>query len=183
MLLLNKGSGIMNFLGSKTIETERLILKAQSHEDEKRLWEILMIPEVNKYYLTVPKKFKDKLNDWDKQKAFYDNDTLHANDPDIFKWSIFLKENNECIGRISCQESSEEKENSAIRDVGWYLDPIHQGKGYGSEAAIAMIKYMFDEVDIEKIITGAAIENPASWKIMEKLGFERQNNTLEGFVK
>ena len=40
-----------------------------------------------------------------------------------------------------------------------------------------MIKYMFEEVEILEIKTGAAIENPASWKIMEKLGFERTNDT------
>ena len=32
---------------------------------------------------------------------------------------------------------------------------------------------MFEEVEIEKIITSAAIVNEGSWKIMEKLGFER----------
>ena len=37
-------------------------------DEQYTLWRILMIPEVNKYYLTVPKKFRDKLNDWDKQE-------------------------------------------------------------------------------------------------------------------
>lgn len=32
---------------------------------------------------------------------------------------------------------------------------------------------MFEEVEIEKIITSAAIINEGSWKIMEKLGFEK----------
>ena len=55
--------GTMKYLGSKTLETNRLILKAQSMREQKRLWEILMIPEVNKYFLTVPVKFRDKLKD------------------------------------------------------------------------------------------------------------------------
>ena len=40
-----------------------------------------------------------------------------------------------------------------------------------------MIDYMFNEVDINEIRTGAAIVNPASWMIMEKLGFIRQDKT------
>ncbi len=36
---------------------------------------------------------------------------------------------------------------------------------------------MFEEVDISEIITGAAILNPASWMIMEKLGFIRRDKT------
>lgn len=167
----------MKFLGSKTIETDRLILRTQTMNEQKRLWEILMIPEVNKYFLTVPPKFREKLKDWDKQQKFYEDDMKHANDNNVFRWSIFLKDTGECIGRLSCHEGHDEDEsinNPNIRGVGWIIDPKFQGHGYGTEAAKAMIDFMFLECEIEQIITGAAICNPASWKIMEKLGFERQ---------
>lgn len=168
----------MKYLGSKTLETERLILKAQTMEEQKRLWEILMIPDVNKYFLTVPTKFREKLKDWSIQEKYYIEDMRHACDEDVFRWSIFLRENGECIGRISCLERSQEDSaisNPNIRGVGWIIDPIFQGNGYGTEVAQAMIDYMFNECEIEEIITGAAINNPASWSIMEKLGFERQD--------
>ena len=42
----------MNFTGSKKIETDRLLLRPTEEKDLKTLWEILCIPEVNKYYLT-----------------------------------------------------------------------------------------------------------------------------------
>ena len=170
----------MNFLGSKTIETDRLILRTQTMNEQKRLWEILMIPEVNKYFLTVPPKFREKLKDWDKQQKFYEDDMKHANDNNVFRWSIFLKDTGECIGRLSCHEGHDEDEcinNPNIRGVGWIIDPKFQGHGYGTEAAKAMIDFMFLECEIEQIITGAAICNPASWRIMEKLGFERQEKT------
>ena len=166
----------MNFIGSKTIETERLILKAQTMDEQKRLWEILMIPSVNAVYLTTPPKFRDKLKDWSKQEPFYQDKISHANDSDVFEWSIFLKDTNECIGKIDYHEYSKEDNSiidKSIRGVGWYIDPIHQGKGYATEAASSTLKYMFEEVEIEQIITSAAIINEGSWKIMERLGFER----------
>ena len=170
----------MNFIGSKTIETERLILKAQTIDEQKRLWEILMIPEVNKVYLTTPAKFRDKLKDWSKQEPFYEEKISHANDKDVFEWSIFLKDTNECIGKIDYHEYSKEDNeinDLSIRGVGWYIDPIHQGKGYGTEAAKHTLKYMFEEVEISKIITGAAIDNPTSWKIMDRLGYKKLPQT------
>ena len=170
----------MKYLGSKTIETDRLLLKVQSMNEQRRLWEILMIPEVNKYFLIVPAKFREKLGDWDKQKIFYEEDMKHANDNNVFRWSIFLKSTGECIGRLSCHEGHDEDENISnpnIRGVGWIINPNFQGQGYGTEAAKAMIDFMFLECDIEEIITGASICNPASWKIMERLGFERQKQT------
>ena len=47
----------MNFIGSKVIETERLLLRPTQETDLKTLWEILCILDVNKYYLTKKKKF------------------------------------------------------------------------------------------------------------------------------
>ena len=170
----------MRYLGSKTIETDRLILKAQTMEEQHYLWSVLMIPEVNRYYLTVPKKFAEKLKDWDKQEEYYKADMEHANDSDVFRWSIFIKDTGKCIGRVSCHEASHEgyeTNDPSIRGVGWYIDPKYKGKGYGNEAAQAMMNYMFSECEINEIRTGAAIQNPASWMIMKKFGFIRLDNT------
>ena len=174
----------MKYLGSKTLETPRLILKAQTMKEQEYLWHILMEEEVNKYYLTVPKKYKNKLKDWNIQKKYYENDMKHADDIDIFRWSVFIKKTNECIGRVSCHEASLENpeiNNSNIRGVGWFIAPKYKGNGYGKEAAFSMINYMFNECEIDEIRTGAAIENPASWKIMEEYGFERleKNQMIE----
>lgn len=170
----------MKYLGSKTLETDRLILKAQTMEEQKYLWSILMKPDVNKYYLTVPKKFSEKLKDWNKQEEYYKNDMEHANDLDVFRWSIFIKETGQCIGRVSCHPASDENSeinNPNIRGVGWFIDPKFKGNGYGNEAAQAMMDYMFTECEIDEIRTGAAIQNPASWMIMEKFGFLRLDKT------
>ena len=170
----------MKFLGSKTLGTERLILKAQTMEEQQYLWSVLMIPEVNRYYLTVPKKFAEKLKDWSKQEEYYKADMEHANDSNVFRWSVFLKDTGECIGRVSCHEAKSEGyeiDDPSIRGVGWYIAPKYKGHGYGNEAAQAMMDYMFNECEIDEIRTGAAIQNPASWKIMEKFGFKKQDYT------
>ena len=170
----------MKYLGSRTIETERLILKAQTMKEQQFLWCLLMNPDVNRYYLTVPKKFSEKLKDWRKQEEYYKNDMEHSNDLDVFRWSVFLKETGQCIGRVSCHPASDENSeviDLSIRGVGWFIDPNYKGEGYGYEAAQAMMNYMFVECEIDEIKTGAAIQNPASWKIMEKFGFTRLDNT------
>ena len=170
----------MNLIGSRTIETERLILRSSKMEEQKRLWEILMIPEVNKWYLTGAKKHANNPSHWawENQEKFYKSKVDKADNNDVFVWSVFLKPEytnsgyEEVIGQVSAQENGED---ITIRDVGWYMDPAHQGKGYATEAAKAMIDYMFKEVQIDKIETCAATDNLASWKIMEKLGFHRTN--------
>lgn len=166
----------MKYLGSKKINTSRLELRAQTMEEQKYLWQVLMKPEINKYFLTVPAKYGDRLKDWDIQEPLIIEKIKHAKDLSVFEWSIFLKDNGKCIGRIICQEG-ENPDNPAVRDIGWIVDTEYQGKGYATEAATAMLDYMFNECEIEAIETSAAIINKPSWSLMEKLGFERKDKT------
>ena len=168
----------MNLIGSKTIETERLILRSSRMEEQKKLWEILMIPEVNKWYLTGAKKHANnpKYWTWKVQEKFYKSKVDKADNIDVFVWSIFLKPlytndgHEEVIGQTTCQENGE---NLTIRDVGWYINPAYQGRGYATEAAQAMINYMFKKVEINSISSGTVKDNIASCKIFEKMGFDK----------
>lgn len=115
----------------------------------------------------------EQLSDWERQEPFYKRkiEAIQAHeDSQKYTWSIFLRRTNKVIGQITCQPKDNEPEN--IRDVGWFIDPEFQGQGYATEAAIAVLDFMFNEVEITDIKTSAALINPSSWKIMEKLGFE-----------
>ena len=165
----------MKLLGSKTIETPRLILHKTEEKDLKELWNILCLDVVSKYYLTC------KINyNWEDEKKWQYKKLEEASNKDIFRWTIELKDSNEIIGQISVQET-DNSNNPEVRDIGWFIDPGFQRKGYGYEAALEVLKYMFLEVEINSIETSAAIVNPSSWKLMEKLGFIRKKTTH--FVK
>ena len=174
----------MNFIGSKTIETDRLILRSSKMDEQKRLWEILMMPEVNKWYLTSSKKHANNPEhwSWETQEKFYEYKVAAADNNDTFGWSVFLKGEytnsgkEEVIGQVTAQENGEDK---SIRDVGWFIDPKYQGHGYATEAAKAMIDYMFNEVGINAISSGAVKDNNASCKTFEKLGFIKTGEVEE----
>ena len=161
----------MNYIGSKTLETERLVLKKSGVEEQKRLWEILCIPEVHRYYLTCKFGF-----DWEGQRPYFEKKAENSGDPSIFQWSIFIKDNNKCIGQISVQSGHSEDPlvtDDAIRGIGWFIDPEEQGKGYATEAATKVLDYMFNEVEINGISSGAVKDNIGSCRIFEKLGFSK----------
>lgn len=161
----------MKLLWSKSLETERLLLRKTEEKDLKKLWEILCIEDVSRYYLTT------KINyNWEDEKKWQYKKLAEAENPDIFRWTIELKDTNEVIGQIDITEKSgfDDKE---IRDIGWFIDPKFQKKWYAYEAAAEILRYMFLEVGIKSIKTSAAIANPGSWKLMEKLWFKRLDGT------
>ena len=169
----------MKYLGSKIIETDRLLLKPSSIEEQKYLWELMMNPEIGKYYLKGSPNKDYGILHWDQWEQFIKKDILNANNPNVFRWSVFLKGTNECIGKVSCHPACQEFENindPNIRGVGWFIDLKYKGNGYGYEAAKAMVDYMFNECEIDEIIVEIAKDNYPSWNICEKLGFIRKNN-------
>lgn len=178
------------------LETGRLILKKPTIDEQFALWNILKEEKVNRYYFPTPdrifiknnlkkdniydlkkarKIFMEQLSDWNRQKPFYDNkilDILNEEPNQKYTWSIFLR-TNDPIGQITVQPQEKYPNNPEVRNVGWFIDPKYQGNGYATEAAFAVLNFMFNSVEIEKVETSAAIINQGSWKIMEKLGFER----------
>ena len=161
----------MKLLGSKTLETNRLILHKTEEKDLKLLWEILSIEEVSRYYLTTKIN-----NNWADECKWQYKKLQRASNEDVFCWTIELKETHEVIGQISVQDGPN-KIIKEERDIGWFLDPMYQKKGYAYEAALEVLKYMFLEVGITKIITSSAKNNKSSYLLMERLGFKRQDTT------
>ena len=186
----------MNNIPIRNLETERLYIKVPTMEEQYDLWNILRDEKVNRYYFPTPdgifekynlKKdnikdlkeargyFLERLNDWNRQSKYLGNkiDAIKSGDnSQKYTWSIFLKDGI-VIGQMTVQPSNEYPDNPSIRDVGWFIDPKYQGKGYGYEAAREVLRFMFEEVEIDKIITSASVVNPGSYKLMEKLGFTR----------
>lgn len=159
--------------------TERLDLRIPKKEDQFYLWNIMKQENVNIYYQSTPSRFKTRkeyqeaLQNWESQKKWYYLKIENLDkDSDMYSWTIFLKETDKTIGQITVQPN-ERYNDLNIRNIGWYINPELQGQGLAYEAASTVLSFMFNEVEIERIETEAVIENPASWKLMEKLGFIR----------
>ncbi len=58
----------------------------------------------------------------------------------------------------------------------WAVDPAHQGQGYASEAARAVIDYMFAEERLQRIVATTEYDNTASQGVMRKLGMRLERN-------
>ena len=66
-------------------------------------------------------------------------------------------------------------------ELGFWLGVEAWGQGFATEAARAMIDYTFEEFDVEHLIAGARIANPASRNVLEKCGFQWSGVELHRF--
>jgi RimJ/RimL family protein N-acetyltransferase len=59
-------------------------------------------------------------------------------------------------------------------EIGWAVDPGHQGRGYATEAANALLAHGFEDLGLHRIIATCQPQNAASVRVMEKLGLRRE---------
>ena len=71
----------MKYLGSRVLETDRLLLRPTKEEDLKIIWTILCDEKVAEHYLV------GKFNyDWEKEKVWQYKKLEKATNEDVFQW-------------------------------------------------------------------------------------------------
>ena len=169
----------MNYLGSRALETDRLMLRAETVLEQKRLWEIMLKKEVRDNYLAISKNKKSDLLDWRMYEQCNRIHLLYSKEDNIFEWSVFLKYENICIGKISLKIGKISPDEFSID---YFIDPNFQNFGYGNEVIKKVLDYMFYDVDIKSVMARVKDNNYASKHLLEKYGFVKEGESLEEFT-
>lgn len=160
----------MKHLGTKIIETERLILRRCAVEDAEFMYrDWASDPEVTKY-LTWPahtcvEDSRAILQKWVKE---YEKNSFYL-------WAIEPKELGQPIGSISVVETSEE---ANWVEIGYCIGRSWWHRGYVSEALKALIPFFFEEVGVGRIQARHDPRNIHSGAVMRKCGM-----TCEGILR
>jgi RimJ/RimL family protein N-acetyltransferase len=64
-------------------------------------------------------------------------------------------------------------------EIGYLLHPDHQGRGYMTEACRPMLELGFTCFGMRRIIGRVEPRNPASWRVLERLGMRREAHFVE----
>lgn len=154
----------MNFIGTKRLETERLILRKIKLEDAYIAYNNWCNSDnVDKYVLWK------KHNDVNVTLDIYSNWIDDYEDPKTFRWIVELKENKDLIGTI---DVSKKFINFGTCEIGYCYSDKYWNKGYGTEALFAVMKFLFEECDVDIINAEFMENNPASGRVMEKVGMK-----------
>jgi RimJ/RimL family protein N-acetyltransferase len=92
--------------------------------------------------------------------------------------TVFLIENNFVpIGMVGIDDGRQPD----APELGYWLGVEYWGQGFATEAARAVIDFTFEEFDVEHLLSGARVANPASRNILEKCGFQWSRVELHRF--
>ena len=152
----------------KTLETERLILRKFLVNDFEAVHSYASCMENIIYMPWGP-------NTEEQTREFIDRVIKEAEEvPCVsFIYAITLKKTGKLIG--CCDISVKEEKGS----LGWIIHRDYWKQGYGTEAAGALLKYGFTELNLHRITASCNCENTASSRVMEKNGMRREAHFLE----
>lgn len=150
---------------SVMIETKRLILRTWVTGDIEPYYWINQDQKVIEY-LSGPLSRETV-------EKFIEGANTQQNTRGYTLWAAEVKENHHLIGFIGLNYTDWESKFTPAVEVGWRLGSEYWGKGYATEGAKAALKYGFEEIGLNEIISFAVPENIRSIKVMEKLGLIR----------
>lgn len=156
------GDEIMNHKGTVTLETERIILRRFEQTDAEgmfRNW--ASDPEVFRH-MTFPhsKTLEEVQKSLEGIGLRYDKLTMYY-------WAIVPKTLNEPIGFMMVVDINESVKSV---EVGYIIGKDFWNKGYMTEALSAVIKFLFEDVRVNRIAAIHDHRNPASGIVMRKCG-------------
>lgn len=151
----------LTHIGTQNIDTERLLLRRFRINDAEDMFIWAGNPEVVKYLSYYPHK-----DIYETMQVLKDWINAYKN-PAEYNWAIVLKEENRVIGNISVVL----QDNDCYAcHLGWQIDVSYWNKGIMTEAASAVIDYLFNKVGYDRISSGHDTRNIASGRVMEKVG-------------
>jgi RimJ/RimL family protein N-acetyltransferase len=154
-----------------TLETERLRLRGLREEDIAFFTRIYADPQVVRYIGNG--QTMDAHATWRSCATILGHWLLRG----YGQWVAEEKATGATLGRVGLYHP----EGWPGLEVGWTLAPEYWGKGYATEGARAALRYAFDVVGADRVISVIQPENIASRRVAEKLGGTmEQTTTLVG---
>ncbi|MDR2030146.1 MAG: GNAT family N-acetyltransferase [Puniceicoccales bacterium] len=155
------------------LETERLLLRPLEIADLEPIEAFMGIRGVTDFllffsYPLIPGQVKSWL------------EGVVAMDPQLgCYWAIVGKEDGRAIGVISLTLETYHRKG----EIGFWLARDRWNRGYMTEAAWRVICHGFDTLKLHRIEITHMVENRASRRVIEKLGFQPEGCWREGHFK
>lgn len=163
----------MEHIGTQTIETQNLILRQFTYEDNRAMLKNWIADEKIQFMYSEPTYTTKEAVDTLLNKYI---DSYQNND--YYRWAIIAKEKEECIGQIA-YFLVDTKNNFA--EIEYCIGSAFQCRGFATEATKAVIDYGFSKIKLHKVQICHKSINIPSKRVIEKCGFHYDGTLRDYF--
>ena len=142
-----------------TLETARLKLRPYVEADIPELLPLIGTREVAATTLRIPHPYTEQ-----DARAFF----AMAEEPGKLWLAATLRSDGRQIGGIGLRIDEQHQH----AELGYWLGVAYWGQGYATEGAREMLRYGFEDFGLHRIFASHFKHNPASGRILRKLGMK-----------
>ncbi len=153
---------MFDFSKFPTLETERLILRELKLEDGPDVFEFQSDPYVQRYNSVPLKKLEEVY-------PYISELLVDHYAQDFLIWAVTLKGEDKVFGTIGLGSWNKHHRRA---EIGYALSQSYWRQGYGSEAATAVLKFGFEQLNLHRIFARTIADNYESVGLLEKLNFQ-----------
>jgi RimJ/RimL family protein N-acetyltransferase len=154
------------------LDTERLTLRPFVESDFEAMHAMRSSPEVVRYLYEEP--FSPEQT-WDWLRRMMAG-SAWANEGDWLSVAVVERASGTTVGDLAFHWVSERDRTA---EIGFVFDPRHQGKGFATEAARAVVDWAFTTGGMRRVIGRLEARNAASARVLEKLGMRLEAHFVE----
>jgi len=162
----------MIHLGTKRLESERLILRQLEEKDAEEIYYGFINQSEFLYYANKKERTLEE------EKESLKGIAEKYKNLKYYNWLITLKECKKIIGIINLKA---EEINETV-EFNYAIDNRYINKGYMTEALGLVRDYCLNEIQVNRFQGGCCVENLASKRVMEKCGMQCEG-VLKSYVK
>jgi ribosomal-protein-alanine N-acetyltransferase len=151
------------------ITTERLLLRPFTLADAPAVQKLAGDKAVASMTLNIPHPYEDGM-----AEAWIDTHPQKFERGEEAVFAIVLREDDTLMGAIGLTVNQEHER----AEMGYWIGKPYRGNGYCTEAAKEVVKYGFTALGLTRIQATHFVQNPASGRVMEKIGM-----TYEGCLR
>ena len=153
------------------LETERLILRRWQDSDREPFAEMNADPRVMEF-------FPDCLTR-EESDQLIENIESHFDNRGFGLFATELKAESKLVGFIGLHVASFQAHFTPCVEIGWRIAASYWGKGLATEGSREVIRYAFEWLRLENLVSFTVPENVPSRRLMEKLGMT--HNPVDDF--
>ncbi len=155
------------------IEGNRILIRQLREEDLEHFYNYRSDPEVCRYQNFMAHSREEVQSFIEVQK---DRPLGHIGD--WLQIAIEHKKEERLIGDCAILFK---KEEPRMVEVGYTIAPEYQRNGYATEALRLLMKTIFKEHKVHKVLAYVDVRNPSSARVLEKLGFKQEGRFRQHF--
>ena len=157
-----------------TLTTERLILRPFVHEDAPEVTRLVSDRRIADTTINIPHPY-----DQDIAEAWISTHAEVAERDEGLTLAVTDKAGGAVVGAVGLAIARAQ----GRAELGYWIGVEHWGRGYATEAAGAMLDHAFGALDLRRVVAHCLTRNPGSWRVMEKIGMQREGRLREHVVK